>query len=226
MNFKNIIPIIFFSCITAAASCQQSNDQVKNIADKLSKKETTVSAVLTDPSLMPLHSLTAFRDIIKQHANAEKLVLNTDKEPGIKITVKGIIKDKKGNLMANNLVYVYQTSTEGWYSDTAPHIQKNEGDRRHARLFGYFKTGSKGEFEFSTIKPNGYPNSELPAHIHIEIFLKNEKLFITELLFDDDPRLVGDIRARSIAEKFLIEKNTGTQSEPVYSYMIQNPYAD
>ena len=136
---------------------------------------------------------------------------------------KQIITAGNGNPQADKLVYVYQTSSKGWYADTAPHILQNEGDRNHARLFGYFKTDPNGKFEFTTIKPTGYPNSNLPAHIHIEVYLDEDKTFISELLFDDDPRLVGETRSRSIKEKFLIVKNSGTDNNPLYYYNIQIP---
>ncbi|MEP7163634.1 MAG: hypothetical protein ABI741_03015 [Ferruginibacter sp.] len=222
MKLKNSLSLLF-SCCAITASCQQPKDQINILSDTLSKGETTISAVLSDSSLMSLHSLTPFRELIKQYAKAGEIKLNNDNEPGTKIKIKGMIIDRSGIPLADKLVYVYQTSSEGWYSDTAPHILKNEGDRRHARLFGYFKTGAKGEFEFYTVKPKGYPNSSLPAHIHIEISQSAERSFISELLFDDDPRLVGEIRVRSVSEQFLIEKNIGTKAEPLYSYTIQIP---
>jgi len=219
---KMNIPITFFFCILFSSACiSQPAEQIKTLNTKLAKGETTISQILSDPVYMSLHSLTPFRDIIKQNAKAEKIKLNIDAEPGTKITVKGLIFDRSGKPLANKLVYVYQTSSEGWYSDTAPHILKNEGDRRHARLFGYFKTNATGNFEFYTVKPSGYPNSSLPAHIHIEIAMDDNSNFISELLFDDDPRLIGEIRARSIQEKFFIVKNTGTVTAPVYEYVIK-----
>jgi protocatechuate 3,4-dioxygenase beta subunit len=218
---KMNIPITFLFCTIFSSACiSQPVDQIKILNTKLAKGETTISNILTDTTYMSLHSLTPFREIIKQNAKAEKIRLNTANEPGTKITVKGMIKDASGNPAANKLVYVYQTSSEGWYSDTAPHILKNEGDRRHARLFGYFKTNATGGFEFYTVKPSGYPHSSLPAHIHIEIALDGGNYFISELLFDDDPRLVGEIRERSVREKFFIVKNTGTATAPVYEYTI------
>ncbi|MEP6595061.1 MAG: hypothetical protein ABJA71_03900 [Ginsengibacter sp.] len=96
----------------------------------------------------------------------------------------------------------------GWYSDTAAHVSMFEGDTRHARLFAYLKTNGKGQFEFETIQPRGYPNSDLPAHIHISVW-KGEHLVRGvpgELLFDDDPRLTPERRLRSLSNKFLIEK--------------------
>jgi protocatechuate 3,4-dioxygenase beta subunit len=170
---------------------------------------------------MALHSLTPFREIIKTNARPETIRIVSNNEPGTKIKIQGHLINKSGTPLTNKLVYIYQTSSEGWYSDTAPHIRQNEGDRRHARLFGYLKTDSKGDFEFFTVKPKGYPNSSLPAHIHLEVSLSADKFFISELQFDDDPRLVGEIRVRSIKENFLIAGNTGSKEKPIYSYTIQ-----
>ena len=220
---KRIFLLFLFFVATAAPAISQTTALIDSLNKSLAKGAISVSSVLTSPSFMLLHSLTPFREMIKQNAKAGKLSITTDSEPGTRVTIKGTVQDKTGLAVANKLVYVYQTSAEGWYSDTAAHILMNEGDRRHARLFGYFKTDANGNFEFATIKPRGYPNSSLPAHIHIEIFNTATQSFITELLFDDDPRLTGEIRTRSINEKFLIVKNSGTISNPLYAYTIQVP---
>lgn len=218
------ISLFCFFCTVFGFSCAgQSPELIKTINSKLLKGETTISNLLADTGYMFLHSITAFRETIKQNAKAEKIKLNSPAEPGTNITVKGSVINRSGTPLVNKLVYVYQTSSEGWYADTAPHILRNGGDSRHARLFGYFKTNARGEFEFTTIKPAGYPNSSLPAHIHIEISLDGNRRFISELLFDDDPRLVGDIRTRSVNEKFFIVKNSGTKTKPLYEYVITIP---
>jgi protocatechuate 3,4-dioxygenase beta subunit len=87
-------------------------------------------------------------------------------------------------------------------------------------LFGYVRTNENGRFELVTIKPKGYPQSTLPEHIHIEVTTENGNR-ISELLFDDDPRLVGETRSRSVNEGFVISKNTGTDKQPVYSYTVK-----
>ena len=220
MKQKTFLLSLICINITLLSSCQQTNTQIQTINGKLQRGETTISNILSDTSVMHLHSLTAFREVIKQNAKVEKIKLNTKNEPGTNITVKGLITDRSGNAQAGKLVYVYQTSSQGWYSDTAAHILMNEGDRRHARLFGYFKTDPNGRFEFTTVKPKGYPGSSLPAHIHIEIALGDNSNLITELLFDDDPRLIGEIRDRSVKEKFIISKNSGSPAEPIYFYQI------
>lgn len=214
--FSLSLPVL----ITGIAAAQPAGELIRRIDERLSKVETTVTKVITDSSYMHLHSLTAFREVIKKHALPEKIKINPDNEPGTAITIKGIVTDRQGNAQTNKLVYVYQTSAMGWYSDTGVHIRQNEGDRRHARLFGYFKTDGFGKFEFKTIKPAGYPNSGLPAHIHIEVTVTRTSSIITELQFDDDPRLTGTIRERSLKEHFLVEKNKGTPEAPVYSYTL------
>ncbi len=205
------------------ANCQQPEQTIAAIHGQLDNGTTTISKVLSDPAYVQLHSLTPFRELIRDHATAETLTMITPNEPGVKATIKGIIKDASGKPLTDKLVYVYHTSTEGWYSDTAPHVAQNQGDRMHARLFAYFKTDAAGAFEFHTIRPNGYPNSDLPAHIHIEITVDDDNSFISELLFDDDPRLVGAIRSRSVNEHFLIEKNKGTATSSLYVYNIEVP---
>src|SRR4030095_14658819 len=79
-------------------------------------------------------------------------------------------------------------------------------DMRHARLFGYVKTDKNGMFELHTIKPSGYPKSDLPAHIHVHVSADGFQSFVTEFLFDDDERLVGKIRENAMRDKFIIAK--------------------
>jgi protocatechuate 3,4-dioxygenase beta subunit len=104
-----------------------------------------------------------------------------------------------------------------------PHVSMNEGDMRHARLSGYLKTDKEGKFELHTIKPAGYPKSDLPAHIHVHVSANGYKAFGSEFLFDDDERLVGKIRENAIREKFMIGKPGPAinQFEQQFSYTIQ-----
>ena len=119
-------------------------------------------------------------------------------------------------------LYMFITDNKGWYSDTAGHVSGMGGDRGHARLFGYFKTNNDGTFEFHTIHPQGYPNSNLPQHIHLEVFSNTgQALIVTELLFSEDPRLNSSIRERMSNEGAVISSNTGTQNAPVYNYEIK-----
>jgi len=137
--------------------------------------------------------------------------------------VIGTVKDTDSKPVAGALVYLYHTDSRGWYAADAPHVLLNEGDIRHARLFGYVKTDKNGMFELHTIKPSGYPQSDLPAHIHVHVSANGYRSFGTEFLFDDDERLVGKIRENSIRNDFMISKPEKTTAPFVrqFSYTMQ-----
>ena len=219
---KAFLLIFGFTGLHIFLSAQDIAAQLRSIEQKLSSGQESVTQILTDPSYMQLHSKTEFRELIKRFAKQEKITLVTATEPGTRITVKGKIVDKNDKPLSKVLVYVYHTDNKGWYSDTAGHVSETGGDRGHARLFGYFKTNNDGSFEFHTIHPQGYPNSNLPQHIHFEVFSNTgQALIITELLFNDDSRLTSSIRERMSNEGAVISSNSGTQNAPVYSYDIK-----
>jgi protocatechuate 3,4-dioxygenase beta subunit len=179
-------------------------DQVKELLD--SGKSTT--ALLTDPQFMPAHEYARFRALIRASAQSSETTLITPNEPGSPLRVSGRVTDVNGQPVRGAIVYVYHTSAKGWYSDRAAHVEGNEGDRKHARLFGYLKTNENGAFEIHTIRPGGYPNSNLPAHIHVEIEPPGTSAAgqVTEIQFDDDLRLTPEMRRRSQQEGFVIAK--------------------
>lgn len=209
------------SCLPAQTTEEAS--LVREAADQLKNKSATVSSILTDKRYLPVHPLTEFRELIKNHCTADILQICTADEPGRKIRVLGAVTDKAGKPVAGVLVYLYQTDARGWYSATHPHVGGNEGDMRHARLFGYVKTDAQGRFELHTIKPSGYPQSDLPSHIHVHAWADGFPPFVNEFLFDDDERLTGAIREQSIRNRFLISKAEKTTAafEQQYTYSIK-----
>lgn len=170
------------------------------------KSGTSPSAILSNPKTMPLHEWPRFRLAIRDHASPGVLTMVTPEEPGTRLTLKGTVLGPGGNAVAKARVYLYQTSAKGWYSDRAPHVSGNSGDQRHARLFGYVISDEQGRFEVKTIRPAGYPQSTLPAHIHVEISSGTEggRALITEVLFADDSRLTPEAQQRSERERFVI----------------------
>jgi protocatechuate 3,4-dioxygenase beta subunit len=111
--------------------------------------------------------------------------------------VRGAVADTAGRPVAGALVYAYHTSAKGWYSDRAPHFTNDDGkggDSRHARLFGYVRTDAQGRFVLRTIRPGGYPRSELPEHVHWHASLDGKPIGSGELCFADDPRLTPEMR--------------------------------
>lgn len=204
----------------------QSTDNaslIKEAADKLKNKTATVSSVLTDKRYLPVHPETDFRELIKNNCSTGVLQITTADEPGRKIKVLGTVSDKEGQPVAGALIYLYQTDAKGWYAAGNPHVGGNEGDMRHARLFGYVRTDVNGKFELHTIKPSGYPRSDLPAHIHVHVWADGYLDFVNEFLFDDDERLRGTIREQSIRNRFLIQKPEKATApfDQQFSYQIQ-----
>lgn len=178
---------------------------IKEVQTKLSNGSSN-SAILTDKKYLAAHPATSFRELIKQHATTAILNIATAEEPGKKIRVTGTINNKEGKPVVGALIYLYQTDARGWYAADAPHVLAYEGDMRHARLFGYVKTDVNGRFELHTVKPSGYPQSDLPAHIHVHVWAAGYSNYVNEFLFDDDDRLVGKIREQSIRNRFIIAK--------------------
>ena len=113
MKPKFILSFLLLAIFTIPAS-SQSNNLISDINKKLLTGATTVSTVLADTAFMFLHSFSPFREVIKNNAKAESIQLTTPGEPGVKINVTGSVLDKTGNPLTDKLVYVYQTSSEGW----------------------------------------------------------------------------------------------------------------
>lgn len=219
--------IIFLACLllcnNLVLSAQKDSLSLLHEARaKLQNKSATVSAILSDKKYLSIHPAAIFRELMKANSTTDILKITISDEPGKKIRVPGTVTDKDGKPVAGALVYLYQTDYRGWYAADAPHVLSYEGDMRHARLFGYVKTDAKGRFELHTVKPSGYPRSDLPAHIHVHINIAGYKSYVTEFLFDDDERLVGKIREQSVRNKFLIAKpeKVSASFEQQFSYKL------
>lgn len=108
-------------------------------------------------------------------------------EPGEPLIISGVIYKKDGKTPAPGVIlYVYHTDSKGLYSP-AP---KQTAAKRHGHLRGWIKTDEIGRYEFKTIRPASYPNSQNPQHIHPLIKEPGVTLYwIDEFLFEDDPVL-------------------------------------
>ncbi len=217
-----IAGIILLMSFSNSIFCQTGQALIKEAEEKLKTNKATISQILTDKKYDAVHPETSFRELIKEYCKAEVISIATDTISGKKIKVIGTIKNTDGKAIADALVYLYHTDARGWYAADAPHVSMNEGDMRHARLFGYIRTDKDGKFELHTIKPSGYPQSDLPAHIHVHIDANGYQPVITEFLFDDDERLVGNIRENSTRNNFMISKPEKTELpfQQKFSYSI------
>ncbi len=221
---KSLLALLSLSLFVSKVSFSQSDSAalLKDADMKLQNHSADLSSILTNKTYASLHPNTGFREMIKKHASTNALAIAPNDEPGKKIKVVATIKDKDGKPVANALVYLYQTDSRGWYAADAPHVTMNEGDFRHARLFGYLKTDKNGKIELHTVKPAGYPQSDLPAHIHVQVSANGYRNYGTEFLFQDDERLKGEILNQAVVNGGMIavpEKATAP-FEQQFSYTI------
>ena len=106
-------------------------------------------------------------------------------EPGEPMQINGVVRDKAGKPVEGIIVYAYHTNAKGIYPRSTEHP-----DIRHGRLRGWARTNSEGRYRFDTIRPAGYPNTDIPVHVHMQVIEPGCcEYTIDEINFDDDPRL-------------------------------------
>jgi len=115
-------------------------------------------------------------------------------EPGERLIVSGRVFAADGRTPLSDVsLYVYQTDKEGIYS-------RPVNDSRTPRLRGYLRTDAEGRYEYSTIKPGSYPNTQNPAHIHYVVNAPGFKERVFEIVFETDPLVDARIRANAARE--------------------------
>ncbi len=123
-----------------------------------------------------------------------KTNLVNETEPGEPLIIRGIIYKTDGKTPAPDVIlYLYQTDSKGLYSKgKIPTLAT-----KHGHIRGWIKTNSKGEYEFKTIRPASYPNSNNPQHIHPIVYETAKGYYwIDEYQFEDDPLLTPAARAQ------------------------------
>jgi len=156
-----------------------------------------VSDLLSDPRYLPAHGWPRFRDLIKAHATGSTITIVTPQEPGKRLRVHLRLVEADGSTCAGALAYFYHTGTDGDYGPNDANVPLTGSDNNYARLFGYATTDSDGTIEIETIRPGGYPDTTIPAHIHIRIWSPDNRSFGNEIWFEDDPRINSEARGEA-----------------------------
>ena len=109
-------------------------------------------------------------------------------EPGQALRITGTVFGTDGSPAPGVIVYAYHTDASGIYP-RGPQ-RRGQAASRHGRLRGWAMTDAMGRYRFDTIRPGGYPGTDIPAHVHMHVIEPGRcSYYIDEILFDDDPRL-------------------------------------
>lgn len=115
-------------------------------------------------------------------------------EAGEPMHIAGTVFDTLGRPAAGIVVYAYQTDAQGHYPPDES--RRGQPGAQHGRLRAWVRTDANGGFAFDTVRPGGYPGTDIPQHVHLHVIEPGRcTYYIDDLLFDDDPRLTADKRA-------------------------------
>ncbi len=115
-------------------------------------------------------------------------------EPGEPMRIEGTVFDRERRPASGVVVYAYHTDARGFY----PHDDRPLGQRsRHGRLRGWALTDADGHYRFETIRPAGYPDTDIAQHVHMHLIEVGRcTYYLSDIEFDDDPRLTPAKRAQ------------------------------
>lgn len=116
-------------------------------------------------------------------------------DPGEPLVIEGTVRDRRGKPVAGVVVYAYHTNARGIY----PTDERFPGmaAARHGKLRGWVETDAAGTYRFRTIRPGGYPGTDIPQHVHMHVLEPGRcTYYVDDVLFEDDPRLTKQQRER------------------------------
>lgn len=205
----------------------EESAQVRELIDQAGatlRSGRTVSEVLCDGTFLSVRPYPRFRTMIRDSAPVGAVSMVPASEPGELLDVRGTVLDAQGRPVKGALIYAYHTSAKGWYADKAAHFSGDSADFKYARLFVYLKTDEAGRYSLRTIRPAGYPQTDLPAHIHILVEAAGLQSYGTEIRFDDDSRMTPKWRERSKQEGCIIcpvKKNAENTQQVVADFRLR-----
>lgn len=141
---------------------------------------------------------------------------HTERATGDVILVRGRVTDTDGNPLANARVDIWQANHFGRYD--------HPSDRNPAPLdpnfqgIGVMHTDAEGRYGFKTIRPAPYAISKTqtrPRHIHFKVSHADRQGVTTQMYFEGDPLIDGDIVMANTPEdkRHLLISKTGTDAD-------------
>ena len=119
------------------------------------------------------------------------IVLNNNLTPAVgEVThLAGRLLDSKGEPVRGATIEIWQVDSNGTY--LKEHTMNGAQMDGNFQGFGRFLTGSKGEYNFRTIKPIPYRSRQAP-HIHFKVKTKGHDAWNTQLFIKGHPGNVKD----------------------------------
>ena len=109
--------------------------------------------------------------------------------------IEGTVRDRDGDPAEGVIVYAYHTDARGIYPRTDD-LRGTEASR-HGRLRAWVETGADGRYRFDTIRPASYPDTTVPAHVHMHVLEPGCcTYYLDSIHFRDDPLLDDEERRR------------------------------
>ena len=150
------------------------------------------------------------------------------KTKGERIRVEGRILDADGKPLRAAMLEIWQANAAGRYNSPVDDRDEAQLDKKFSG-FGRVSSGSKGKFEFETIKPGSVPgtgNAPQAPHINLTLFAAATDIHLfTRLYFSDeeeaneiDPVLSSVNAAR---RDTLIARRKKTKKGIVYRFDVQ-----
>lgn len=119
-----------------------------------------------------------------------RLALRAPDGPGEPMVLTGTVRDGSSVPRPGIVLYVYQTDHAGEYPPHAGKTTLGPSARRHGALRGWVQTDAAGRYAIDTVRPGGYPGTDIPQHIHLQVIEPGcFTYFIDDVMFRDDPRL-------------------------------------
>ncbi len=139
---------------------------------------------------LPCEGCEAVFDGMPQELSSRARIGQPD-EPGEPMLVTGRVFDAQGRPAGGVVIYAYQTNSKGIYPTSKASLGRPS--HRHGVLRAWALTNRQGRYAFDTIRPAGYPRTDLPAHIHMHVIERTRcTYYIDDIMFKDDPGLTQE----------------------------------
>lgn len=111
-----------------------------------------------------------------------------EEEPGEPMRIEGRVLGPDGEPAPGVIVYAYHTDRRGIYPKDDD--LRGQAAYRHGRLRAWVETDEEGRYRFDTIRPASYPQTTVPAHVHMHVLEPGCCTYwIDSIHFLDDPHL-------------------------------------